>query len=349
VTGTLPSGGNGAYQYQWESSANQNTWGPIQDATTIDLLTINNQSNMYWRRKVISGNCPSVASNISTVTIQIPIINQITTASQTICAGSSVATLTGGLPSGGSGIYLYQWQRGQDTINWNNIPSATSISYTPNIATQSYWYRRIAASGICAPAESNNILVAVDSILHINTQPLNQNPRIGDTISLLVISPNIGVSYQWQVNTGNGFFNIIDTGQYIGTLSNLLVINNITVMNQGNKYRCVITRGACMVISGDSEILINYNKIYLGEDIDETDIENILLWPNPGKNEFKVSLPVSIIENIKCYNVAGQELSLEWEKISDIINVNASNLPAGFYMILIETKRGSFTKRWSKE
>ena len=49
-----------------------------------------------------------------------------------------------------------------------------------------------------------------------------------------------GTNYQWQLNTGGGFYNIIDNANYTGTNTSSLQLNNIPSFFYGYEYRCVV-------------------------------------------------------------------------------------------------------------
>ena len=55
-----------------------------------------------------------------------------------------------------------------------------------------------------------------------------------------LISNISGASYQWQVNSGNGFVNLNNNSNYTGTNESTLQISNIQSMYYGYKYRCKI-------------------------------------------------------------------------------------------------------------
>lgn len=55
------------------------------------------------------------------------------------------------------------------------------------------------------------------------------------------ITSNVtGVSYQWQVNSGNGYSNITDNTNYSGSSTSMLTFNNIPTSWVGNMYRCQV-------------------------------------------------------------------------------------------------------------
>lgn len=47
-------------------------------------------------------------------------------------------------------------------------------------------------------------------------------------------------TYQWQADTGSGFENISNNGNYTGTQTNSLLISNLTTVISGTLYRCLV-------------------------------------------------------------------------------------------------------------
>ncbi len=61
-----------------------------------------------------------------------------------------------------------------------------------------------------------------------------------DAATTIITSDITGSSYQWQLNTGSGFNNIIDNSNYGGTNTIKLQLNNIPSTFYGYQYRCVV-------------------------------------------------------------------------------------------------------------
>ena len=73
---TAPSGGDGTYTYQWQSSANNSTWTDISGATLSTYSPPALSASTYFRRTVISGVLPPVY----TASVRITVFPQITLA-----------------------------------------------------------------------------------------------------------------------------------------------------------------------------------------------------------------------------------------------------------------------------
>ncbi len=56
----------------------------------------------------------------------------------------------------------------------------------------------------------------------------------------MIMSSIIGSNYQWQLDTGNGFNNLVNNSNYAGVNTNQLQILNIQVGLLNYKYHCVV-------------------------------------------------------------------------------------------------------------
>lgn len=88
--------------------------------------------------------------------------------------------------------------------------------------------------------------------MNVNNQQVTYLTEIPLTVATSLCPPagNItfqstvsGSSYQWQLNTGNGFANISDNVNYAGTSSAALTVNNAPSSWNGYQYRCVTNTG----------------------------------------------------------------------------------------------------------
>ena len=80
--------------------------------------------------------------------------------------------------------------------------------------------------------------VLTNSISILRNQLCTLVPLCPGASNTLISSIN-GSTYQWQVNTGGGYVNIIDDANYTGSQTNVLQLNNIPSSWTGYKYRCI--------------------------------------------------------------------------------------------------------------
>jgi PKD repeat protein len=159
ITGDTPTGGTGTFAYQWQSSADGNTWTNVPSATNKDLTLIVSSST-YFRRLVNSTICTSISNSVQ-VTVLPGLTNNTISADQIICIGTAAALLTGSVPGGGSGSYTYQWQSSTNGTVWSDVLGATGVSFTPPAPTATIYYRRSVTSGACSNNLSNQVKITV--------------------------------------------------------------------------------------------------------------------------------------------------------------------------------------------
>ncbi|MCX2573838.1 PKD domain-containing protein [Pedobacter sandarakinus] len=160
ISGDIPTGGSGAFTYQWQSSTDGTTLIDISAANNKDL-TVSNSVSTFYRRLVNSTICTSVSNEVKVIILP-PIGNNLVSADQAICLGNPITPLRGTTPTGGTGIYNYQWQLSIDGLNYTDILGAISINYTPPQPTVTQLYRRVVTSGSCGTDTSAAVKIIVN-------------------------------------------------------------------------------------------------------------------------------------------------------------------------------------------
>lgn len=114
-------------------------------------------------------NCTSDTSTI-TVIVQPSITNNTVTADQTICSGTSAATLNGAVGlAGGDGNFTYQWQSSTNGgATWSDISGATTATYTPGAVASTTSYRRVVTAGQCSNTSAAVVVTVVPAITNYN-------------------------------------------------------------------------------------------------------------------------------------------------------------------------------------
>jgi len=154
INGSIPTGGNGSYTYQWQQSSDGVTWTNIVGATSASL-TITPASTIFVRRLVFSLPCTSTSTSTQIV-VQPALTNNTIAASQAVCINTAAATINGAQPSGGNGTYLYQWQQSTNGgSSWTNIAGATAQNFTPGVLSVTTLYRRLVSTALCSGPQSS--------------------------------------------------------------------------------------------------------------------------------------------------------------------------------------------------
>ncbi|MEY3324663.1 MAG: hypothetical protein RLZ11_977 [Bacteroidota bacterium] len=240
--------------YQWQQSLNgcNGPWTTITGATsatyTIANASVSLDNTAY--RCIVNGTCTAaLTSGCGLLTVVAPTTVTTQPISQTVCDGAGVTFTTAG---SGAGV-IYQWQvnTGSGFTNlanggiYSGVTTGSLAISTTNPAMSGYQYRCVLSNAVCtSPVNTNTITLTVNTLPAISSQPQAQTTCSGTTVSFTVGASGTGVQYQWQVNTGTGFVNLTNTGNYTGATASTLVVSNTTVTMSGYQYRCVVS-GTC--------------------------------------------------------------------------------------------------------
>lgn len=183
ITGQQPTGGDGTYAYQWQSSPDNSTFTPIAGATgqSYDPPVISQTT--HYRRLVTSAG-QVATSNTVTLAVQTAVAGNTLTAPvpAVFTAATDPSVIIGSQPTGGSNTYAYQWQSSLNNTTFTSIAGATGQSYDPPVISQTTYYRRLVTSGACQQLNiSNSIVIAIQVVTA--AQP-------ADAATDLVLYPN---------------------------------------------------------------------------------------------------------------------------------------------------------------
>lgn len=136
----------------------------------------------------------------------------------------------------------------------NSIPNRTEYKFASSERAAAINLANIQnpTNYLIAQTTQNLSVVAFASLnlcpASISVQPSNAVACSGSNTSFTVTATGSGLSYQWRVNTGSGFTNIVNGGIYSGANSATLTLTNVAVGNNGYSYQCVIND--CVTSSG---------------------------------------------------------------------------------------------------
>jgi|GEM_PF-920652 len=106
--------------------------------------------------------------------------------------------------------------------------------------------------------------VTVNARTLVTTSPADQDIVYPASTGFGVVATGSGLTYQWQVDSGNGFVNLADTAVYSGAFTDSLSLASPPVSMNGYKYR-VIVSGSCFppVISEAATLMIRLKEYIL--------------------------------------------------------------------------------------
>ncbi len=131
-------------------------------------------------------------------------------------------------------------------------------------------------------------------ILEIINHPKSQSSPLNSDVYMTIKANEPDATYQWQTNTGFGFQNITDAGQYSGSNKDTLFINGLNSINNNQLFRCIVNTTICTDTSNIAKLTIG-SKSNLN---DITSANEVFLFPNPSNNILKVKFINDSYENL---------------------------------------------------
>ena len=196
-----PSGGTLPYTFQWMKSEDNSYFVNVNGATSETYQPGNLSLNTYFKRVTSSSTCGSVETNTVTITVANQLLPGTVTADQTKCFKTAPSLITGSTPSGGTGLFSFQWMKSFNNADWFNIEGEVGSSIQPGILTENTYFRRGVTSGANS-SFSNSVKVTVYQPLNIPTTDAKSFYCTGTSFQLSVLNP-VYVSYKWYDSSQN--------------------------------------------------------------------------------------------------------------------------------------------------
>jgi PKD repeat protein len=208
LTGSIPVGASGIYNYQWQVSTDGISW--INSATISANFLFNSTLNQtsYFRRVVNSSSCIDT-SNILQITLVPAINNNIISGDTTFCALNKSDSIRGSIPTGAfiPASLNYQWQDSLPGGQWNDIVGANQQNLAPRFYNVTTFIRRLVRSGTTTVCVSSSNLIQ----LVVNPKPqasfTKNDTCFGFTAffqSTSTVSSGSITNYNWSYGDGNG-------------------------------------------------------------------------------------------------------------------------------------------------
>jgi hypothetical protein len=261
---SFTAGGSAGVTYQWQLSTDggvnyNNIPGAIN--ATLNLTAVTASMNNYRYRCVLTAaGCAAPAiSNAAILTVNLLAAITSQPADATICAGSSNTFCVTAV---GTNL-TYQWETSITGCGgtWTNLTGSTSSCLTiTGVSTASY--RCIVSGNTCSNTVTTNcVTLTVINPVAITSQPANAQLCSGSNTSFSVTATGTGLIYQWQVNTGAGFSDIVNNTVYSGATSATLTLTGaITGMN-GYQYRCNLSNAVCTAPIPTNTVLLTVRQL----------------------------------------------------------------------------------------
>jgi len=184
-----------------------------------------------------------------------------------------------------------------------------------------FLYRVVVTGAGALTATSNSISMTVNIPPAISTHPSNVTVNTGNNTSFTVTATGTGLTYQWQVNTGSGFGNIINGGVYSNATTSTLNITGATGAMNSYTYRVVVTGTVAPAATSDTAKLTVFTPSSSGNGV-------VSATPTPAPTPTPTPIiqpsqePVIVIVNGKEQNAGKETKETQEGKSTVTVEVN---------------------------
>jgi hypothetical protein len=232
-----------------------------------------------------------------------------------------------------STIYLDNSNLGSNSMtSWNTIAGSFYFGtrvlndmdfFNGNIDDIAIWNRQLTPTEITAVYNGCSVIVT--------TQPINQSVNISNNAQFTTASSDPLATYQWQTDLGVGFQNLNSVGQYSGTTNDTLSVSNVTMTNNNQPFRCIVSSGSCTDTSAVAVLTVVNNT-----GINEVSPSNLFsVYPNPANGQINVMADAKLLGSV--YNVYDKvgKVVLFGKINSENTVIDLGNLSGGIYLFSI--------------
>jgi len=308
-----PTNGGTTPTYQWYVNGS-----PVSGATsnTYTTSTLTNGSTVYCIMTSSDGtvsNNPATSNTIA-VTVTAPVSPGITiSGDNTICSG--ISTTFSAAASNGGSAPSYQWQ-----VNGANVGTNSSTYTSSSLTNGSTVSCILTSSSTCvttSSANSNTLTMTVTSSPSAATVSYSGG----------VLTSSSSTGNQWYLN---------------GTAISGATSQSYTPTQNGN-YTVVVTSNGCPSAASNTQTVT-------GLGVEELNVYQLSVYPNPSQGEFNVSFDASITEtySIKVYDEVGKLIyneSVENQNGQYIKEVKLGEVASGIYNVTLSNGSNEVTRK----
>jgi bilirubin oxidase len=177
----------------------------------------------------------------------------------------------------------------------------------------------------------------------ISAQPSNINAGVNDNIQFTVaVNDTVGTTYQWQTNTGTGFVDLQNVGQYTGVTTSRLNVAAVSLTNNNQQFRCKVKSTTCEITSQTAILNVGSTGLARNQTI------QFDMFPNPANDQLYVKLKQQGDVHITITNLIGQHvLTQDLFEIDNAIDIHS--LKSGVYFVTIMQHNVSTTVKLIKQ
>jgi hypothetical protein len=166
----------------------------------------------------------------------------------------------------------------------------------------------------------------------VSTQPVSQTMNVNSTAQFVVSSSVPLATFQWQTDLGGGFQNLNSIDQYSGTANDTLTISNLSLTNNNQSFRCIISLDSSCSDTSAVAVLTVLNNT----GINEVSQHNLFfVYPNPAQDIINVKAEAKLLKSgYVIYDIIGNVV-LSGIITSENTVIEIGNLSGGIYLFSV--------------
>jgi hypothetical protein len=321
ATVTDPRGGTPPYTYQWNTTPVQNTQIASNLKAGEYIVTIAD-ANGCQAQSLITITQPNAP--LSAVSAKVE--------KQISCFGENDGSVSIPIPTGGTPPYSVIWN-GNSSLNTYVLTSLKPGVYNAIIKD---------ANG-CTVSSQATIIEPAQVVV---SSPKDTTVLIQTKAELVASTNQTASKYQWQSNTGTGYQNLENVFQYSGVKTSKLTIDNITLANHNQPFRCIIETNGCYDTTAIAILTVRTN---VGID-EQGDSPSLLVYPNPTgeSDELLVQFgnlqsQILTIELLDMMGISRVQTGIQSQ--NGIFPIKISDIAKGMYIVRVTTSSGILTQK----
>jgi hypothetical protein len=178
----------------------------------------------------------------------------------------------------------------------------------------------------------------------LKSSPTDVSAKAGDNVSFNVeVTDTNGVTYQWQGNTGFGFVDMQNLGQYSGVKTAKLSISQVSAANNNTLFRCVVKNSSCEITS--NSVLLNVGTTGLNNALGGL---NLTLFPNPANESISLQWRGKMDQATVLVADPLGKIVMENSQVKNGEAMNIQHLEAGIYFMTIQLNSHSKSIKFIK-
>ena len=244
--------------------------------------------------------------------------------------------------SNGSFVYNFMPQQQAITFNWTSLAGVTidegllcnlkvkikedqsSFTFLPNC--------EIVTADLSIIEDVTYVNGNTAAFNSIQPDPVSQSLSESSHATIELHGLNDDVSYQWQINTGDGWSNLSDNSNYSGVQTSMLDILSVTKEMDNTYYRSLIISETCSEASVTSELFVTINAL------DENNVKgSMLVYPVPATNQLNCSFNSSFKDaELRLENLYGELVltkNIGHIESGESIPLSITNIVDGVYIL----------------